>query len=60
MGLYEYQIRLNASPLTVKELNDLPLKALPEVAYFIFVMWHMFVMVFRRKPILFALMANKR
>jgi multidrug efflux pump subunit AcrB len=29
IGQYEYQIKLNASPLTVEELNNLPIKALP-------------------------------
>lgn len=29
IGQYEYQIKLNASPLTVEELNNLPLKSLP-------------------------------
>lgn len=29
IGLYEYLVKLNASPQTVEELNDLPLKAIP-------------------------------
>ncbi|CDZ75903.1 Cation efflux system protein CusA [Legionella massiliensis] len=30
IGMYEYQIKLNASPLKVEELNDMPVKALPD------------------------------
>ena len=54
IGQYEYQVTLNASPLVVKELNDLPIKALPGLVYFIFVMLPMYVMVFHHKPILFG------
>src|ERR1700744_5163316 len=35
IGLYEYNVKLNASPLVVNELNDLPVKSVNGVTYYI-------------------------